>query len=321
MARPLRLEYPGSLWHVTARGNARQAIFLDDRDRRHFLKLLGICVRRFDWILPAYVLMPNHVHLLIELRCETLSRGMQWLNSTYCQSFNHRHDRVGHLFQGRFKAFLIEKETYFLEVLRYVVLNPVRARMVRRPESYSWSSHGAVIGEAAAPEWLAVDDVLAQFGPERDIARARYRHFVDAAIGVEKTPWTDLVGQIYLGSDSWVERVRERVELRPRADDHPRQQRVVGAPPMATIMTAVSRTFSIDEDHLRRGRAGIPRLIAAWIGWNEALLTNREIAAGLRLRSSGYVATLVRQCEVELDRDPLLREGLDRCLSTIRSQK
>src|SRR5207253_11472732 len=186
----------------------------------------------------------------------TLSRGMHWLNANYSQTFNRRHNRVGHLFQGRFHAFLVEKETYSLEVLRYVVLNPVRARIVDRPEQYRWSSHQAVIGDVPGPEWLAVDDVLAQFGSQRDLARARYRHFVDAAIGLERTPWTDLVGQIYLGGDAWIERVRERVDIKPRSDDHPREQRVVGGPTMATVVGAVANEFSIEQDRLRNGRGG-----------------------------------------------------------------
>jgi REP element-mobilizing transposase RayT len=321
MCRPLRLEYPDSLWHVTVRGNARQNIFRDDSDRQFFLELLGACVKRFAWILTACVLMSNHFHLVVQLTCETLSRGMHWLNASYSQTFNRRHDRVGHLFQGRFNAFLIEKEAYSLEVLHYVVLNPVRARIVTRPEDYIWSSHRAVIGEATAPEWLAVDDVLVQFGSERDLAQAAYRQFVDAAIGSEKKPWNDLVNQIYLGRKEWIEAVHERVNLKPRADEHPRAQRVVGAPSMATVVAAVARTFAVEENLLRRARGGIPRMMAAWLGWHEALLTNRDIAAGLRLQSSGHVSDLIRRCDRELDRNPILRDGLDRCLSTIRGAK
>src|ERR1700694_5243331 len=251
--------------------------------------------------------MSNHFHLVTELTSETLSRGMQWLNGSYSQAFNRRHERVGHVFQGRFKAFLIEKEAYFLEVLRYVVLNPVRAGIVARPEEYLWSSHRAVIGDAASPEWLAVDDVLAQFGSQRELARARYRHFVDAAIGLERTPWNDLVGQIYLGGEAWMERVRDRVDLRPRADDHPRQQRVVGGPTMAAVVGAVANEFSIDDDRVRNGRGGVARMIAAWIAWNAALRTSRDIAAGLRLRSSGSVSRLIRRCDRKLGQDPRLR--------------
>ena len=121
-----------------------------------------------------------------------------------------------------------------------MVLNPVRAGLVARPEDYVWSSHRAVIGDVPAPEWLAVDDVLAQFAPERELARARYRHFVDAAIGLDRTPWTDLVGQIYLGGETWLERVRDRVEVKPRADDYPGPQRVLCTPTMAAVVGAVA---------------------------------------------------------------------------------
>jgi putative transposase len=318
MARPLRLEYPGALFHVTARGNARQNIFRDDKDREFFLEQLGTCVERFAWILTAYVLMGNHFHLLIQLTRETLSGGMKWLNGKYAQAFNRRHNRVGHLFQGRFNAPLIEKESYFLEVLRYVVLNPVRAEIVARPEDYIWSSHRAVLGAAPAPEWLAVDDALVQFAPDWKLARASYESFVNAAIGVEKNLWKDLVGQTYLGSDAWIDSVRERIALKPRADDHPVAQRDPAEPTMAEIVAAVAETFSIGEDRIRFGHGGIPRMIAAWIGSNEALLTHRQIAAGLRFRSAGHVTNLIRRCGREVDQNPVLQEGINRCVATMR---
>ena len=134
MARPLRIEFPDATYHVTSRGNERRPIFYDDQDRLAFLCFLGQAVKRFSWSITAYVLMTNHFHLVIQTREANLSRGMQWLNGKYAGWFNHRHKRSGHLFQGRFHAFLIEKETYFAEVLRYVVLNPVRGKMAERPE-------------------------------------------------------------------------------------------------------------------------------------------------------------------------------------------
>ena len=318
MSRPLRLEYPGALFHVTARGNARQDIFRDDRDRHFFLELLGKAVTRFAWILPAYALMPNHFHLVIQLTSETLSKGMQWLNGTYPQGFNRRHGRVGHLFQGRFNASLVEKESYFLEVVRYVVLNQVRAHMTTRPEDYKWSSYRASIGLAPAPQWLAVDDLLVQFGVDRELARAAYRSFVDAAIGIENAACKELLHRAYLGRDAWMEQVSERLKLKPRSDDHPRAQRVIGLPRMPDIIAVVAKNFSTDESCVRNLRGGFARMAAAWIAGNEALLTYREIAAGLRLRSSGHVSDLIRRCDRELDRSPLLRMYVDRCLSTMR---
>ena len=310
MSRPLRLEYPSSLHHVTARGNNKQNIFLDDEDREFFLKLLGTCVERFSWILTAYVLMSNHFHFVVQLTRETLSRGMQWLNGKYVQRFNRRHHRVGHLFQGPPDMKLVEEDAYGLEVIRYVVLNPVRAAMVARAEDYVWSSHRAVIGETSAPDWLAVDDVLVNFGSERVLAQAAYRDFVNAGIGVETNLWKNLVGQIYLGSDGWMERVRERVDLKPRADAHPRVQRLVAAPTMADVIRAVADALAIDEAWVRCGRGGTARMAAAWIASYEGQLTNTEVAAGLRLRSAGHVSRLVDRCDREAEHDIHLRELL-----------
>jgi len=130
MARPLRIEYEGALYHITTRGNARAAIFLADEDRNLFLKTLSEVPIRYGWICHAYCLMPNHYHLLVETPSPNLSRGMQLLNGIYTQEFNRQHKRSGHLFQGRFKAILVEKESHLLELARYIVLNPVRAGMV-----------------------------------------------------------------------------------------------------------------------------------------------------------------------------------------------
>lgn len=318
MSRPLRLEFPGALFHVYARGNAKQEIFRDDFDREVFLDLLGACVNRVGWILTAYALMPNHFHLVVQLAMRTLSKGMQWLNCEYTRAFNKRHDRVGHLFQGRFKAPLVEKESYQLELVRYVVLNPVQANMVSRPEDYIWSSHRAVIGAVDAPNWLAIDDVLIQFAPKRDVACRLYRQFVNEAIGSDWSPSKDLVGGLYLGSEDWLKRIREQIDLKPRSSEHPRSQRVVGAPSMAAIVGAVAKTFVVDENSVRLGPERIARMVAAWIGWNEALLNNAEIAAGLRLRSSGHVSVLVRRCDQELHSNPLLRDAVERCLATLR---
>ena len=172
MSRPLRIEFPGAFYHVTSRGNARQKIHSDDRDRAQFLVTLAGGVDRYAWRCHAYCLMPNHYHLLIETPKPTLSLGMRQLNGLYTQVYNRRHGRVGHLFQGRFKAILVEKEAYLLELLRYVVLNPVRAGLVRRPGAWRWSSYDAFVGAAPCPPWLNMDWVLDQFAGDREEACA-----------------------------------------------------------------------------------------------------------------------------------------------------
>jgi REP element-mobilizing transposase RayT len=151
MARPLRLEFPGAVYHLTSRGNARQKIFFTDADRELFLSTLSGVVRRYHWICHAYCLMANHYHLLIETPKANLSIGMRQLNGIYTQSFNRRHHRVGHLFQGRFKAIVVEKEAHLLELCRYVVLNPVRVKGGASARSWKWSSYRATAGRSSVP--------------------------------------------------------------------------------------------------------------------------------------------------------------------------
>jgi REP element-mobilizing transposase RayT len=204
MARPLRLEFPHAVYHVTSRGNARQRIVTADADRQAWLTVLSHVVGRFGWLCHAYCLMDNHYHLLMETPQPNLSRGMRQLNGVYTQVFNRRHGRVGHLFQGRFTAILVEKESHLLELCRYVVLNPVRAKAVTKPRDWLWSSYCATAGELAASAWLTVDWVLNQFGHGLRSAQAKYRDFVREGIG-GPTPWEEVQGQIYLGSEAFIE--------------------------------------------------------------------------------------------------------------------
>ena len=148
MARPLRIEYPGAVYHVTSRGDERKAIFGDDCDRESFLNSLHKVVKRYNWLCHAYCLMGNHYHLIIETPDGNLSLGMRQLNGVYTQLFNKRHDRVGHLFQGRYKAILVQKDSHLQETCRYVVLNPVRAQMVEKPDQWIWSSYSATTGQS-----------------------------------------------------------------------------------------------------------------------------------------------------------------------------
>ncbi|HJT17044.1 MAG TPA: transposase [Thermoanaerobaculia bacterium] len=312
------MEYPGALFHAFSRGNAKQEIFLWDSDRELFLDLLATSIEKFRWIVTSYALMPNHFHLVVELTTETLSRGMEWLLGEYARRFNRQHARVGHLFGARFKAPLVEKESYLLELARYVVLNPVRAGLVERPEQYRWTSHQAVMGQVPAPKWLAMDTLLQQFAPDREQARAAYESFVNAAIGRPSELWKNLVAKAYLGSDEWLRDVRKEVDRKLRSAEHPRAQRLIGAMPMSSIVAVVAKTFCTGEEYVRRRGDGMPRMVAAWIGRNESLLTNSEIAAGLRMRSSGHVSDIVRRCDRELDQNPILCRYVHRCISTLR---
>jgi len=226
VARPLRLEFAGALYHVTARGNDRRSIFLDEggEDRGAFLDVLGATCERFNWLCHAYCLMTNHYHLLVETPDANLSRGMRQLNGVFTQYINRTRGRVGHLFQGRFKAILVEREGYLLELARYVVLNPVRAGMVAAPGEWIWSSYGATVGEAPRPRFLETDWVLRAFAEERAAAVAGYRRFVAEGIGAAG-PWGALKGQIYLGSEQFVERMQGLIDPKRALREIPKRQR------------------------------------------------------------------------------------------------
>ncbi len=183
MARPLRLEYAGAVYHVTSRGDRREDIYVDDDDRVAWLEVLENVCERFNWVVHAYCQMTNHYHLLVETVDGNLSRGMRQVNGRYTQRFNRRHMMAGHLFQGRYKAILVQKESYLLALSRYVVLNPIRAGMVERLEDWPWSSYPAVVGLEEGEHWLDTDWLLSHFGKYRKKAIEKYGRFIQEGIG------------------------------------------------------------------------------------------------------------------------------------------
>lgn len=317
MARPLRNEFPGATYHVTSRGNERRDIFYCDEDRERFLALVGQAARRFGWSVTAWVLMTNHFHLLVQTPQPNLSKGMQWLNGTYAAWLNARRQRTGHLFQGRFKSVLIERERYFSNVLRYIVLNPVRAGIVARPEDYRWSSYRGTAGVDDADDWLDKDAALMAFNANREIGQVCYRQFVLDKIGSEDTLWEDVINGIYLGSEQWAKGMRLQVESKPRSTDHPRSHRSIGRPKMAAIVAAVATTAATTPERIRSRRGDPLRALIAWIGWYEGLQTLRSIAASLRLRSEGHISNLIRRCERMFPSNATLLAHMDRALAVL----
>lgn len=257
MARPLRLEFPGALYHLTARGNARENIYHDDTDRRHFLDLLGREIGQQGWKCYAYCLMNNHYHLLIETPQANLVQGMRRLNGVYTQAFNRRHHRVGHVFQGRYKSILVDRDSYLLELCRYIVLNPVRAQVVSSVRDWPWSSYRGTAGFGRPPDWLETEGVLAWFGRERKRAQLAYRRFVAAGA---LSPWGDLRGQIWLGHEDFLRRA-ERWVRRQRLDNVPASQSRPMQPRKETVIKAVAHAYGVplqavfDRSHQRTFQA------------------------------------------------------------------
>jgi len=224
MARPLRIEFAGALYHITSRGDRREDIYLDDDDRVCFLDVLAEVCDRFNWACHAYCLMSNHYHLLVETHEPTLGRGMRQLNGVYTQRFNRTHARVGHVFQGRYKAILVEKDSYLLELARYIVLNPVRAGMVSSARDWPWSSYRATADGRNQPTWLNVQWLLSAFDSKRSAAGLAYRRFVSE--GRRKpSPWGELKQQTYLGSDAFVEAMQAKVDDHADLDEIPAARR------------------------------------------------------------------------------------------------
>ena len=210
MARKPRVQFPGAFYHVLIRGNRQESIFFDNTDRRQYLRRLNEAQQRFGFTLYAYVLMPNHVHLLLETGDIVLSRIMQWLGTTYTQYFNRRHRKVGHLFQGRYKAILCDKDSYLLTLVRYLHLNPVRAGLVKDPARYRWSSHCAYLGlshDLSIPR----DTILGQFSRKLPQAVGAYQAYITQGMREgHQARYYQAVDQRYLGDERFVAGVKKR---------------------------------------------------------------------------------------------------------------
>ena len=236
MARPLRIEAAGAYSHVVNRGSGRQKIVADDQDRQEFLGVLAKVVAKYNLRLHAYCLMDNHYHLLVETVEANLSRAIRQLNGVYGQRFNRRHGRSGHVFQGRFRSVLIEKDSYLLELNRYIVLNPVRARMVGHPRRWKWSSYRATVGETEAPEWLTTKEVLGMMGRRTGEARAAYREFVAAGINTGGDLDRSARRSPILGGAAFQEQYRKALRSKKAMQEIPKASRYALRPPLRDLM-------------------------------------------------------------------------------------
>ncbi|MFZ5569185.1 MAG: REP-associated tyrosine transposase [Thermodesulfobacteriota bacterium] len=249
MARPLRIQYPGAYYHVTSRGNERKAIFKSDRDRERFLIYLATATERYQAVIHVYCLMNNHFHILLETPAGNLSRIMRHINGAYTTYFNTKHKRSGHLFQGRYKAYLIDGDSYATELSRYIHLNPVRAGIVEKPEQYQWSSYAAYIGKTKPPAWLKCGFILGYMG-EKDLnARKQYRSFVNKMIKEEHyNPLDGVYAATILGDENFIQEVKDRhLQGREEERDIPAIGKMIERPGIPVIIKAVDDRFGMDR--------------------------------------------------------------------------
>jgi len=247
--RPKRIHYEDAVYHVTSRGNERRKIVLDDADRWIFLKVLAETVEHHGVVCHAWVLMDNHYHLLLETPSANLSPAMKHLNGIYTQKFNKKHHRVGHLFQGRFKAMVVEKDTYLKELCRYLVLNPVRAKMVKHPREWKWSSYRATVGLEKSESWVEINWILSQFGRNVKAARKAYQAFVEDGMAKKVSPWESLSSRMYLGSEEFLDRVHA-VGQKHKSLDVPKYQKHVVKRKPEEILTKVAKAYGIRVEEI-----------------------------------------------------------------------
>jgi putative transposase len=306
MVRKPRIHFPGALYHVISRGNQRQDIFLDDKDLTAYLSYLSEYKTRYGFQLYAYALMRNHFHLLLEVNGIPLSRIMQSLLFRYTRYFNRRYGKVGHLFQGRYRAILCDKDVYLLELVRYIHLNAVRAKVVKEPERYLWTGHLSYLGKGK--EGL-IDEafVLSQFGEKKFVARRKYQQFILEGLqsGHEKK-YYEVKDQRYLGEQSFIEGIEG--EKRDR-------ENVVYDIPIEVIAREVSRATGIDRERLyslardREGACG--RRMVAYLARGLSGYMIKEVAEHFR-RSPMRISQSIIELEKGLRKDEFLRAMIEK---------
>ncbi len=310
MARPLRIEMENGLYHVTARGWERRGIVKSDRDREDWLRLFDRVARRSNWRVFSWVLMSNHFHLFLRTPEPNLSVGMHDLNSGYASLYNRRHRRAGSLFQGRFKAILVEDQTHAWELSRYVHLNPVRAKMVALPEEYHWSSYRFYrYGRVAldAPAWLDWETVLQEHSHDLRNARRAYQRFVEQ--GVENPPPSPLkaaVEGVFLGKTAWVEEMRERLATEPGDSNVPLRKRLAWRPTAVEIVQVVRDHFhatTTDFEAVRR-RGNDARVAAIYLVRHLTDQTVTATAGQFGGVNAAAISKVVKRADARRNEDP-----------------
>lgn len=278
MARALRIEYEGAVYHVTARGNERRKIFFSRKDYEKFKEYLAEAKEKYRYLLHAYVLMTNHYHLIIETPEKNLSKIMHYLNSSYTTYTNIKRKRSGHLFQGRYKAIVVDKDSYLLELSRYLHLNPVRANMVEKPEEYPYSSYNSYIA-STTENIISRENILEMLAKNGKKARDRYRTFVESALGEEtESPLKKVYGGVILGSEGFTRNVLLRLESdRLGQTEVSHRKALQSATGMQEIITAVCAYYGITWEEIKKSKRSEARKVCIYLLKRYSGSSNNEI--------------------------------------------
>ena len=304
MARPLRITYPGAFYHITSRGNERKDIFKSQQDRDKFLSYLGSATRRYGALIHTYCLMSNHYHLLMQTPLGNLSQIMRHINGAYTTYFNAKRQRSGHLFQGRYRATLVDIDEYAKELSRYIHLNPIRAGIVDKPEQYRWSSYLYYIGQEKPPEWLFRDFILNYFGKNFSDAQRRYRNFVDAMVGKDyKSPLNGVVASTILGSLDFIKEIKDNYLKNKKVDRNvPALKELSKRPSIEEIIKEVEAVFGQDR--------ALSRKVKLYFCHRYTGTKLKEIGMHFGIGESG-VSQSSRRITLKIDQDRKLRKKIE----------
>ncbi len=311
MARPLRIVYPGAFYHITSRGNERKDIFREQEDRERFLSYLQSANQRYEALIHVFCLMDNHYHILMETPLGNLPQIMMHINGAYTTYFNVKHQRSGHLFQGRYKAILVDKDEYAKELSRYIHLNPVRAGMVDRPEEYLWSSYQYYIGCKKPPKWLENGFILDYFGNKHSIAQKRYRAFVHDLIEREyKNPMEATVSSTILGSVDFIESIKDKYLSDKKADPNLPALKELSGKPSINEIAEYTKSILGEDRALSRG-------IQIYLICKYSGKMLNEIGRCFNIGASG-VSQASRRIAIKMDKDSGLREKVCRIENSLK---
>jgi len=321
MARAWRIEYEGALYHVLSRGNEQRPIVIDDADRKLFLDTVAQMAERFEVDIFAYVLMDNHYHLLFRTRRANLSKSMQWFGATYTNRFNMKHNRSGHLFQGRFKNMLVENDAYLLQLSYYIHRNPLRAKMVKRLASYRWSSYRAYAYGRPIPKWLNTDMILSHFTNVEDPHRA-YRQDAQKYAREEQRIWEDLRHGIFLGTEKFTEKIKKQYLSDIPHPEIPQQKQLDKNVDAEALLLHAAALLNCNLEHLRKATRiskadKADRDFLIYLLWHSGQLTNQQVGEQFGLTYSA-VSRRVSIFKDLLGKNKALRNRFDQIKSQIK---
>ena len=322
MGRPLRIEFENAVYHITSRGNERKKIYRDDGDKERFLGLLEDYKNRYNFLIHCFVLMDNHYHLVIETLRPNLIKIMHGLNSGYTGYFNKKYKRSGHLFQGRYKAIMVDKENYLLELSRYVHLNPRRAKIINKPQDYKWSSYGGYIRKKEVNNLNNYNWLLSIFGNEEKKSRRQYKEFVEEGIGKKlENPVKRAVGNMILGSKEFIDSILVKIDRDEIGQEIANRNEILKTINPQEVIKEVSNKYKIKPIEITNTgtRNNEARNVAIYITRNVCELSNKETAKIFGGIKESAVSKVVKRLENNIKTNKALKQITEQLMSNVKA--